>query len=69
MNTINIYENNVYAGTGDFDENRTAIENCPAVLGDDPEKVDDYYCMIEDAIDAGEESASAEGYVWTWSIS
>jgi len=49
MTTINIYRNDVWAGTGTLTDDGL-IDDCAAILGPDQDASDTTYTAIEDAI-------------------
>lgn len=64
---IQIYLNDVWAGTGTIDENNY-INDCGAILGINQEESDKTYECITDAIDDGDEWISRPDGLYWWEI-
>lgn len=63
---ISIYRDNVWAGDGRLAGGE--ITDCPAVLGADQDESEAVYELIQDAIEADEDSVEVHGHEYTWVI-
>jgi len=71
---ITIFENNVWAGTGNLMYTPNGggayfVADCPAELGSNSSESDSAYELIDRAVTNGESSATLGEHTWTWEIS
>ena len=66
IDRITIFRDDVYAGVGKLDKG--TIVDCDAQLGDHYLASEETYELIEDAIDAGEESVERPDGTYTWIV-
>lgn len=64
---ISLYADDTLAGEGRLTAEGEIVD-CPAALGDDDDASEAAYEAIEEAIDAGDESAEVAGVTYTWRI-